>query len=347
MTGNKSWTAGTTRKIDWKSKTSGNCLVKKEKKEKNNNKMATEAEGKKESATWHLKNEAMVIIGITCYTLIRGQPGLIKGIWTAYQGRVSPKYHLSLRVWKAPPQNCGWKAREPNKCLSMLSLRSNAQIQRLSQRAPHVLFCLLPSKKEIFIFIGFDCCRVRLKRFYSDFDPWNFSRYVVIVAVDFHFLVKCCFFYSYYSANPRKESLKFWNNPEWMNGGGEGGGRGHRSSSALWSAVIAVITTDISWFWVVFFEVGFLIFIFFSPFLLVVSFYGFSVWWHPEDSHFSLSFFSGLGYFITRHLLHLFSRFITSAHSTGLKWFNLATMETWLLWITWYLINYYSDSVYN
>ena len=34
----------------------------------------------------------MVIGGLTCYTLIRGQqPGLIKGISTAYQGRVSPR----------------------------------------------------------------------------------------------------------------------------------------------------------------------------------------------------------------------------------------------------------------
>ena len=60
---------------------------------------------------WRLKNEAMVISGITCYTLIRGQPGLIKGIWTAYQGRVSPEYHLSSAcLQRAHRKTCGRKA---------------------------------------------------------------------------------------------------------------------------------------------------------------------------------------------------------------------------------------------
>ena len=221
-----------------------------------------------------------------------------------------------------PPQNLrsesGRRAREPNKCLSMLSLRSNAQIQRLSQQAPSLsLYFSLSLLLFIFsLFLSFFLSILCLCL--SIFFCFLLSVFIVVV-LDWNDLIPipvwemfmiCIVFVSSRSSDWRSKSIcvcwfdwfkciattnlllekkretKLENDARRMeNGSGGGregreGGRmnsvGQRSSSALWSAVIPVITADISWFWVVF-RGGFyflLIFIFFLFLFTVLAFDG-------------------------------------------------------------------------
>ena len=291
-----------------------------------NSKRKREREREREEALglWRLKNEAMVISGITCYTLIRGQPGLIKGIWTAYQGRVSPEYHLSSAcLQRAHRKTCGRKAvgerasqtnayrcyhcaqmlkynvchsRRPLSLSLFLSFSLTLYFLSLSfilsfHPLPLFIYFLL-----LFI-IGFYCCRVGLKRFDSnsclgnvyDLHCFRFQPLIgLALQVDLRLLIRLIQVYRYYESlawkEKRNETRKWCQkNGEWKwgrKGGKRRGGRmnsvGQRSSSALWSAVIPVITADISWFWVVF-RGGFyflLIFIFFLFLFTVLAFDG-------------------------------------------------------------------------
>ena len=272
---------------------------------------------------WRLKNEAMVISGITCYTLIRGQPGLIKGIWTAYQGRVSPEYHLSSAcLQRAHRKTCGRKA-VGERASQTNAYRCYHCAQMLKYNVCH---SRRPLSLSLSLFLSYSL--FSLSFFHSFFPSFAFV-YLFSFAFYYRFLLlscwietiwfqflfgKCLWFalFSFPAAHrigaasrfafadstdssvsllrisclKRKEKRNSKMMPEeWrMEVGEEGreekGGRmnsvGQRSSSALWSAVIPVITADISWFWVVF-RGGFyflLIFIFFLFLFTVLAFDG-------------------------------------------------------------------------